>query len=416
MASADPPKVLMLTAVGKSAYPPLTTGKVDETKERALVRAVRILHFNSNCQHCILILYSQNRRLEQFDFTVLGSSSSFRQTSGSIDIRPPSPPPLFLEQLMVCRGLTGARHEIYARQANGSSRRGGIGATVWRVVAQRVFPYKSWPRQSRAKTAGSSSSTKGLGFSHTDIQRASSTSLKSTGKELRRSINLEIQRRKFTEWETRTLEHTLDLLALWILKPHQGAVYSRKCNAQTLNVSHVCDACEALNHLPSYIHALRDAAFIDRLPDKECEKRIRRTLKYTPKLHNAGRAQEVKDSLNDPAVLAVMTAQRSEGSAAAFLTLYQQAVDGVLDTGSTFMRIVEQFADHTTRAQDPTGRAMKGKRYHPDLYNFFVMMRSHGARSGAQYSILSEALGGMSLRNLRYAQNVHADDSSVTVS
>lgn len=90
----------------------------------------------------------------------------------------------------------------------------------------------------------------------------------------------------------------------------------------------------------------------------------------------------------------------TNGPASAFLTLYEQAKTGQLDSANIFTEICKQFADRNTRAQSGPN-ALRGIRYTPEFVDFCTIMRSFGGRTSSQYGILKEILGGVSHRTLR---------------
>lgn len=138
-----------------------------------------------------------------------------------------------------------------------------------------------------------------------------------------------------------------------------------------------------------------------KLSQKEQDEVIKRRIHHTPTTYGIGSALPVKDYLENPNVLRTLRTIATNTKANAFLTLYQQALDGRLDNDHIFVAISLQFAERTTRLTEGGPNALKGMRYSKEFADFCTIMRSYGGMSATQYSFLRTAIGGLSMGTLR---------------
>jgi hypothetical protein len=217
--------------------------------------------------------------------------------------------------------------------------------------------------------------------------------------------NTVVARRYWTDYEKKRLQQSMELAARWSTQPNTGTVYARDCRGVTTNVTGTCGSCTALAGVPALQRAVRKARFNSRLSDAEFAAKWQKKIKHTPLILSDSTAIDVKASLANSAVIKILSSKALHGPGGAFLALYQQAQTGDLDDKESFLAICDQFTDRVRRGKDPTGRAMKGIRYSPELGQLAALMRSHGPRSGVQYDLFKGMFGGISQRQLRYAHS-----------
>ncbi|EUC54313.1 hypothetical protein RSOL_037470 [Rhizoctonia solani AG-3 Rhs1AP] len=290
-----------------------------------------------------------------------------------------------------CIGLSSRRHALYASQQLYAHRQGGVSANQWAYEARALFPYKKWPSlpEGSRKVKTVLSGAPPVEPTHGVHQVPGAPVV----------TNDSAERKQWTKFETQQLQNALDRCGKWVVDPDSRVVRSTRCEGQTIDSSAVCEPCQVVSGHTGLQRAVREAKDISQLPPNELEKRIRDRAKFTPHIHYDGQVQRTHDALQNPQVLKLVGAL-TQGPSAAFLTLYQQARNGQLDTEPIFVEISKQFADRTNR-KNGGPNAMRGIRYSPEFMNFCVIMRSFGGRTGVQYGILKEITGGASHRTLR---------------
>ncbi|KDQ15062.1 hypothetical protein BOTBODRAFT_174240 [Botryobasidium botryosum FD-172 SS1] len=198
----------------------------------------------------------------------------------------------------------------------------------------------------------------------------------------------------FTEDEHRALTNALEALAEWVVNPAKGTVYSTSCKRKVSAGHPICLACLDFQKHEGLKRGIRKAQAESKLSTARQEEVAKRRVQHTPASRSAGEALQTKDFLKDPNAVRVLCELVDNGAAAAFLTLYQQALDGQLDREFAFKAICMQFVERTSRLSEGGANALKGMRYTKEFTDFCVIMRSYGNMSATQYSYLRSAIGG----------------------
>ncbi|KAK7040463.1 hypothetical protein R3P38DRAFT_3348893 [Favolaschia claudopus] len=318
------------------------------------------------------------------------------------------PPPTFLVEVE-CLGLHGDGYRQYAWQKGGANL-GGLVATEWIRISRILFPYKDWKKSAVTELdAELSDSEPGIlddardALSEKTVRAAcaATDAVERVMSGVRRETNTAAPRSLWTEYETKRLNHSLELAAGWRTEPNTGAVYAMDCRRTTTNITSICFSCTALARHRGLQQAVRRARTRAQLPPAEFAAEWERRQKYTPRILNDNAAVDVKNALANPAVLKILSSKATHGPGGAFLALYNEAQSGNLDDRESFVAICNQFADKLEREKDASGRKMKGIRYSPEMGQVAALMRSYGPRSGAQYDLLKSMIGGVSQRQLR---------------
>ncbi|KAJ7102618.1 hypothetical protein B0H15DRAFT_796038 [Mycena belliarum] len=312
------------------------------------------------------------------------------------------PPPTIVSEPVECQGLHGNGYREYAWQ-RGTLYLGGVSATEWTRLAHMIFPYKNWNGELTSESAtGSSDSDEEYPEPMTEkAVRAACSITEHAMHGIQKQTNTSTLRVRWTDWEKKRLHQSLLVAARWNTQPNTGAVYSKDCNSVTTSLTGTCSPCTVLARHLGLQRAVRKARARAQLPPLEFTRKWQKKLKYTPTVRSDNFAANVKIHIANPAVLKILSSKAMHGPGGAFLALYQQAQSGDLDDKESFLAICDQFTDRVQRGKDPTGRAMKGIRYSPELGQLVALMRSHGPRSGTQYDLFKDMVGGISQRQLR---------------
>ncbi|KAJ7446055.1 hypothetical protein FB451DRAFT_1567900 [Mycena latifolia] len=312
------------------------------------------------------------------------------------------PPPVLVSEEVECQGLHGDGYREYAWQ-RGTSYLGGVSATDWVRLAHTVFPYKNWDgavSESDSDSSSDSDVEEDEPMPEKVIRSACSiTDLAMHG--IKKETNTLAARALWTGYEKKRLHQSLLVAARWNTQPNSGAVYARDCLSVTTNLTGTCSSCTLLARLPGLQMGILRARKKAQLPPGEFTTKWKKKLKHTPRVLSDNSAADVQMHVANPAVLKILSSKAMHGPGGAFLALYQQAQAGDLDDKTSFLAICDQFTDRVRREKDPTGRLMKGIRYSPELGQLAALMRSHGPRSGSQYDLFKDMVGGISQRQLR---------------
>ncbi|KAF8598388.1 hypothetical protein BDV93DRAFT_594146 [Ceratobasidium sp. AG-I] len=294
-------------------------------------------------------------------------------------------------ELLPCVGLRGANYGVYASQQMYAHRQGGVPATQWILEARTIMPYKEWPI---LKEEGRKVKIKLLGAAEI---LPTHNEHKQPGTPV--NTNSHAARTLWTKREVCAVHEALNSCGKWAVDPDARTVYSTTCTQKTDEMDSVCIACKNVEKDEGFKRAVRESKRVAALSPTELEEQIKNRAKYTPHIHFDGQAALTSQSLNNPSIMKLIGAI-TNGPAAAFLTLYEQAKAGQLDSAHIFTEICKQFADRNTRAQSGPN-ALRGIRYTPEFVDFCTIVRASGGRSGVHYGILKEVLGGVSHRTLR---------------
>ncbi|KAJ7084923.1 hypothetical protein C8R44DRAFT_894034 [Mycena epipterygia] len=313
------------------------------------------------------------------------------------------PPPVLVLEEVECLGLHGDGYREYTWQ-RGVCYIGGISATEWSCFAHTLFPYKDWYNAAESEPDSDvpdipdAAAMPGKAI-HAACLLTAAVELAMNG--IKEETNTLTSRALWTDYEKKRLHQSLVVASRWSTQPNTGSVYAKDCRSVTTNLTGTCSACTALASLPGLQQAVRRARIKAKLSTAEFTAKWRQKQKFTPKILNDSSAADVKTYLSNPAVLKILSSKAMHGPGGAFLALYQQAQLGDLDDKESFVAICNQFTDRVKREKDPSGRAMKGIRYSPELGQLAALMRSHGPRSGVQYDLFKNMVGGISQRQLR---------------
>ncbi|KAJ6462923.1 hypothetical protein C8R45DRAFT_1177792, partial [Mycena sanguinolenta] len=206
----------------------------------------------------------------------------------------------------------------------------------------------------------------------------------------------------WTDYEKRRLHQSLLLAARWTIHANTGSVFAKHCHGATTNLNQICSACSAVACLEGLKRGVRRARARAQLPPDEFSKQMAKRLTYTPLVRSEHAAATAKASLATRGTMKILTSKAKYGPIGVFLSLYEQALRGDLDDKETFVAISGQLSETLVRKKDLTSRAIRGIRYDPRFLDFCSIMRSYGARSGAQYDLMRGMIGGISQRQLRH--------------
>ncbi|KAF8126404.1 hypothetical protein K438DRAFT_2146173 [Mycena galopus ATCC 62051] len=284
------------------------------------------------------------------------------------------PPPIIIPEETECLGLHGEGYEEYAWQ-KGTSYLGGLSVRDWTRISRHIFPYKNWDGVSDSETDTNSDTSDAEAMPEKAVRAAGAmTEATHTAmKGIRVKTNTVVARRYWTDYEKKPK---------YRISVRQGLPGgNRQC---------VGDVRLMYSSRQSSSTATSDFAA-----------KWQKKVKHTPLILRDSAAIDVKASLANPAVMKILSSKALHGPGGAFLALYQQAQTGDLEDKESFLAICDQFTDRVRRGKDPTGRAMKGIWYSPELGQLAALMRSHGPRSGVQYDLFKGMFGGISQRQLR---------------
>ncbi|KAJ2968649.1 hypothetical protein NUW54_g13152 [Trametes sanguinea] len=238
--------------------------------------------------------------------------------------------------------------------------------------------------------------------------------------------NVHSEEAKWTLEEQRRFDEALKGWARWEVNVVQEFVKARGCQGTTMNISGICDACEALAEKdkafrkavyrvsPLCCHS-NEQIYISHpggddeqkkkeseLDDDEQHLRHVRREKYAPNTFKMTEARELDAKLSDPVVFRVWKVLNRNDPVGTFILLLQQAREGKLANKQTFLSLCSVFSQQVERRSSHNPKAKNGMRYPRDFMNFMVLMRSYGQRSAQQYAILHDALAAPCARTLRY--------------
>ncbi|KAJ6487485.1 hypothetical protein C8R47DRAFT_1216254 [Mycena vitilis] len=272
------------------------------------------------------------------------------------------PAPVLIPDEVECRGLHGDGYREYAWQ-KGTSDIGGVSPTDWVRLARAAVPYKD--RDGANELDGDpDSDVEAEPLPEKTVRAAACTlpdSVELAMNGIEEERNKFTSRTLYTDYEKQRLHQSLSTSARWRTRPNSGAVYARDCRSVTANITGTCSSCTALAKLPGLKRAIWRAREIAQLSRDDFAAHWNRKFFFTPRIWSDNAAAQVKASLANPAAQA-----------------------GDLEDKESFLVICNQFTDKVRREKDPTGRAMKGIRYSPEMGQLAALMRSHGPRSGTQ--------------------------------
>ncbi|KAJ6628295.1 hypothetical protein B0H10DRAFT_2209581 [Mycena sp. CBHHK59/15] len=309
------------------------------------------------------------------------------------------PPPIIVSDEIECLGLHGEGYREYAWQ-RGVSYTGGVSPIDTSRMARILFPYKSWGEPSTASESEDSEESSSEAHDHDEVMperavRAAcvlSDATQVAMKGVRKETNNLTARAHWTNYEKDRLHQSMVVAARWTTQPNTGSVYAKGCLSVTTNVTGICSACSDLGKLEGLKRVVRRARAKARLPPSKFVAKMKKQFTHTPTIFSHNSAAAVKAALALPSVIKILSAKAKHGPGGAFLSLFQQAQTGDLDDQQSFTAICEGFADRVQRKKDPTGHAMKGIRYSPELGQLAALMRSYGPRSGSQYDLFKGML------------------------
>ncbi|KAF8597965.1 hypothetical protein BDV93DRAFT_561745 [Ceratobasidium sp. AG-I] len=294
-------------------------------------------------------------------------------------------------ELQPCVGLGNTDYGVYASQQMYAHRQGGVPANQWVYEARSIMPYKTWPtlkeegRRVKMNLSGASEITP----THDEHKRLG----------VPVTTNGHAARALWTKREVMSVHEALNSCGKWAVDPDARTVHSTTCAQRTDEMDSICMPCKRIETDEGFKRAVRESKRVATLSSIELEEHIKNRAKYTPHIHFDGQAALTSHSLDNPSVMKLIGAI-TNGPSSAFLTLYEQAKNGQLDSANIFTEICKQFADRNARVQSGPN-ALRGIRYSPEFVDFCTIARSVGGRTSVQYGILKEILGGVSHRTLR---------------
>jgi hypothetical protein len=105
-------------------------------------------------------------------------------------------------------------------------------------------------------------------------------------------------------------------------------------------------------------------------------------VKHAPFTFQSVEARAIQIKLKDPLLYkAFLSLEQGDKPAAAFLQLYQYAVEGKLKGNDTFIEICDVLADRVRRQTSDDRNLKYGVRYPANYLNFMTLLRSYRSNS-----------------------------------
>ncbi|KAI0688076.1 hypothetical protein C8T65DRAFT_746794 [Cerioporus squamosus] len=249
----------------------------------------------------------------------------------------PDPP-----ELKPCQHLTGKEYEEYILRTHTRSI-GGVSPSLRGRISRQLFPYKKLPPLKEER----------------DDEEKGEANIKGE------------------------MPDSDEAWARWSVDYKRRSVRSTRCEGTTSNKDGVCDVCQDLRR--------KDEGFKRVLRRKNAEACLPEDEQHKVHIQRKNAHPHTLESkLKDPLLFQVYQRLERNDRTAAFLTLYQQAQEGLLKDQKLFEDVCSVLADQVRRANSDNPHLKKGIRYTCDYLNFMT-------------------LGGPTARTLRYVLNRSPD-------